>query len=303
MKRAILIVIMLILAFSISRTQEISANVVVNTEQLSTESLYHVATMADDIKNYINNQKFLETDWEGEPIQVEMTIVLSGGTNNRFAGKLYVVAKRAVEGPDEQGGQSVSLRILEQNWVFEYSRGANFTYNTLRFDPFVSMIDFYMLLVIGYDLDTYGELDGTPAFDKAKTIFSNGATANVNGFKTYSSPGELTKYNIVSELTDLRYEDFRKAIFSYYVDGLDNMFKSKETGLEKLAAAIALIADFKKNKLTGGSAILQLFFDTKYRELATIFNGYKDISVFKNLIELDPANTMIYQDSREGKYQ
>jgi hypothetical protein len=303
MKKIIIFVVVLLLQGFALNAQEISATVTVNTEQLSNEALYQVATMADDVKNYINNQKFLDKDWEGEPIPVDLSIVLSGGTNNKFAAKLYVVSKRAIDGPNEEKGQSVALRIIEKVWYFEYARGANFTYNTLRYDQFVSMIDFYMLLAIGFDMDTYGELDGAPAFEKARTIFSNAVSNGVDGFRTNAPPGEMTKHNIVSELTDMRFEDFRKAIFSYFVDGLDIMFKSEEKGKQNVAQAIGMMADFKKNKLTAGSAIMQLFFDAKYREIATLFNGSEDVTLFRNLVELDPANTMIYNESKEGKYK
>jgi hypothetical protein len=47
---------------------------------------------------------------------------------------------------------------------------------------------------------------------------------------------------------------------------------------------------------------MQLFFDTKAPELANIFNEYQSkYTVYKNLIYLDPGNTMLYEDTRDGK--
>jgi hypothetical protein len=158
-----------------------------------------------------------------------------------------------------------------------------------------------MFLVIGMDKDTYGELDGSKEYDKAKSIFQLGASNEIPGFKTFSQPGEFTKYNLVTELTDMRYEDFRKLIFAYYVDGLDRMAFNKEKATEALAGIIADMAAFKQNKLTGPSVLLQLFFDSKAQELASIFKGYQDKKVFNDLIYLDPSNTMLYNEARDSR--
>jgi hypothetical protein len=299
-KNFISIVILMIGSSFTILAQEIKATVIVNTDQLQMEALNSVSSMANDVQNYINNNRFLETQWEGEPIPVEINIYLSGGRNNRFSGKMFIVSKRVLDGPKDNQGQSINLRLKEDTWSFEYSRGANFTYNVLRYDEFVSMIDFYMLLIIGYDLDTYGELDGNKAFDNARSIVNMGAGNNVPGFKSVNNPGDFTKYNLLSELQDMKNYTFRKIIFSYYVDGLDQLSKKKEETLKSIENILAEMVVFKQ-KLSGASVIMQLFFDTKAQELAAIFNSYPTRDVFNNLIYLDPSNTMLYQDSRDGK--
>jgi len=293
----------LILLAGSLHSQEIKANVIVNTDQLRTETIYEVSSMADDVMNYINNTKFLDIEWEGEPIEVEISIILSGGSNNKFNARLLVISKRAIDGPDGVAGGSVALKMLENSWNFEYARGANLVYNTHRYERFSSMLDFYMLLVIGFDLDTYGELDGSVAFDKAKQIFSNGATSNIEGFKTFSSPGEYSKYNLISELTDMRFYDLRKLFFAYYVDGLDLMYKERERALGNIAEIMNDISEFKNNKLSGGSILLQVFTDAKSRELASLFNKYPERKVFNSLMNIDPSNSMMYQDARDGKFK
>lgn len=303
MSKILIILISIFIGISINSvySQEIKSNVVVNTEKLPFEALTYVSSMASDIQNYINSQKFTDAAWEGEQIPVDITIVLSGGAKNVFSARMIVVSKRRLDGIKGSEPQSVALKIKEEAWTFEYNMGANFTYNTLRYDNVVSMIDFYMLMVIGFDMDTYGELDGSNAFDKAKSIFSLAASQNIDGFKTYAQPGEFTKYNLISELNDMRYQDFRKIIFSYYVDGLDKMYSDRESALKNLESIVARMANYKQNKLVGPSVFMQLFFDTKGQELAFIFNGYPTKEVFKNLMFLDPSNTMLYQDASYGK--
>ncbi len=282
---------------AIGTAQEITCNVNVNMEQLGFESRSYVSTLADDLENYINSQKFGDEDWKGDKIPVEINIYLSGGTNQRYGARLFIIAKRNLVG----GGQSVLLKMKDDKWSFTYGSGANFTYSTLRFDELRSLIDFYMLLICGFDKDLYGELDGTQYFERAKSVVQLGSSASAEGYSTQSQLGDFTRFNLVSELTDMRYEDMRKLFFSYYLDGLDVLSEDKAKGTKAIDDFVYYLAKFKKEKMVGPSVVMQLFFDTKAQELASIFKDYSEKSVFKNLIYLDPGNTVLYQETEEGK--
>ncbi|MFW5663223.1 MAG: DUF4835 family protein, partial [Bacteroidota bacterium] len=218
---------------------------------------------------------------------------------NRYDARLFIASKRYLYG---QEGQSITLRLIDDKWSFEYARGAIHTYNPLRFDPFISLIDFYLLLIIGYDLDTYGVLDGTNIYEQAKAIVRLGAGQNAQGYETFSNPGEFTRYNLVSELTDQRFEPFRTLTFEYYVDGLDYMSENKDQALQNLADIINDMAVFKDKKMSGPSALLQAFFDAKHNELAQLFEGYdKDPMLFRNLMFLDPSHSQVYIEAQESR--
>lgn len=282
------------------KAQEIVAKVSVNIEQIPEEYRYLISTLQNDLTNYINNQKFTNINWEGERIPIDINIALSGGSRNKFAAQIFIASKRYIYG--QEGGQSVALRLIDKEWKFEYNQGAMLSYNPTRYNEFTSLIDFYMLLIIGFDSDTYEELSGTRMYDNSKQIVSLAATYGVDGWETTTAPGKFTRYSLASELTDLRYEPLRKLIFSYYVDGLDMMAENKEKATDNLAYVIQEMAEFKRNKLSGPSVLFTAFFDAKALELAQIFKGYKKYkSVFANLIYLDPSNTMVYQEAAEAE--
>lgn len=282
------------------KAQEIVAKVSVNLEQIPDEYRYMISSLENDLTNYINNQKFTNINWEGERIPVDINIAVTGGARNRFAAQIFIAAKRFIEG--QEGGQSVTLRLIDKEWTFEYNQGAMLSYNPTRYNEFTSLIDFYMLLIIGFDADTYEELSGSRIYDNSKQIVSLASTYDVDGWETTYTPGKFTRYALVSELSDLRYEPLRKLIFSYYVDGLDLMAGNKEKATDNLAYVIQEMAEFKRNKLSGPSVLFTAFFDAKALELAQIFKGYKKYkSVFTNLIYLDPSNTMVYQEAAEAE--
>ncbi len=282
-------------------SQVIDAEVTVNIEQLSFENRSYVSSMADDVERYLDNERFTDFDWQGDPIPVSMTIYLEGGYNNRYSARLLIISKRYLDGPDEVPGMTVVTKFFDQNWSFFYDRGASFSFNPLVFDEFRSLLDFYILLIIGYDLDTYGELEGSDMFAQAKNILSLGASNQMDGYDTYSKPGEFTKYNLVSELTDLRYNEFRKLMFSYYYDGLDLMAFDHDKAIENIKNTLDRMADFKEHRIVSASSIIQTFFDAKADELAGMFNGHDDEQLFKNLKYLDPSNAIMYNEAKEGK--
>ena len=298
MFKAFLVLIAFLLTVETNFAQEIEANVNVNTEQLSPENRVNVTSMASDVERYINSQNFSGTEWEGPKIPVEINIVLSGGGSNVYGARMFVASKRYIYG--QEGGTSVALKMVENKWSFEYQRGAMFTFNLNRYDKFSSMIDFYMLMVLGYDLDSFEPLGGTDMFERAQKIARLGSGQNIPGFETFSNPGEFTKYALVRELTDPRYEPFRKLIYEYYYDGLDMMAEDKKLAMETLDFIIQEMATFKEEKLTGPSLMLQVFFESKYDELASLFVDYENKSrVYNNLIYMDPTPTKYYNEAME----
>jgi len=295
----IIFVLSLLLPFGMY-SQEIRANVTVNMDLIPFDSRQYVASLKYDLENYINNQRFTDIEWEGPRIPVEISIYLTGANKTYFSAQLIVISKRIIPGTNEEG-QSIAMKFLDKNWSFEYQSGAILSYNPTRFNEFTSLIDFYMLLVIAHDLDTYGELDGTKYYDQAKQIIQMAASLNKSGYSINYQPGEITRYSIVSEFSDPRYEPFRKAIFSYYVDGLDMMETNPQLAKQNIIRAIEDMADFKKNKLTSASNFILLFFDAKAPEIAQIFRGETNSKIWDALLYLDPTNTMLYQEAMKGK--
>ncbi len=289
------IIILAFFAISMNAfSQEIEAQVSVNMEQLSQEARIDVSSMENDLERYINNQRFTDMDWDGPQIPVDITIVLAGG-NGSYSARMFIASKRYIYG--QEGGTSVALKMVENNWSFRYQRGAMFSFNLNRFDELSSIIDFYMLLIIGFDLDSYNELGGTRVFERAKRITNIAANQNEQGFERFTNPGQFSKVALLTELTDPRMEPFRKLIFEYYYDGLDMMVEDRELAMQTAAYIIYEMAEFKENKLMTPSLLLQVFFDSKYLELADLFKNYEDKeTVKKDLMYLDPTHTEKYKE-------
>jgi hypothetical protein len=280
-------------------SQEIDATVTVNMDQIVMDNKVNVQTLSIDLQNYIKNVSYTENQWEGPKIPVDIGIVLSGGTNSRYSARLLIVSKRMLDGGDDL--YSVALKLVDDTWSFEYQRFANLEHNTLLYNEITTLIDYYMMIVVGFELDSYEELSGSASFDKARRFFTLGSSAGANGYGTQSSPGAFTRYNLINELTDARYYELRKLIFSYYVDGLDKMATDKANAQKTLAEVISDIAIFKEKKMIGPCILLQAFSDAKNLEWVELFKDYPEKSVYDKLMYIDPSNSQRYREAKDSR--
>jgi hypothetical protein len=229
---------------------------------------------------------------------VDITIYIRARNGNRVSARLAIVSKRLVNG--QPGTGSGLLRIFDQEWSFDWSMTPTLVYQTLRYDDFASVVDFYMLMAIGLDMDTYEDVGGTPAYKIAQQIAQNGNARGVSQFSTMYQPGEFTRMSLVSEFMDIRYQGLRRLIYDYH-DAIDTYATDKAAGLTALEAVIHDIAEFKRNKLSNRSVMLQAFFEAKQNELAGLFRGNKNSPVWADLRYVDPGFTQQYEAARDGR--
>ncbi len=280
------------------RAQEIQATVVVDMQTLTLDQRQDLVNMARDVEGYINNNRYLDKDWDGEKIPVDITIYIRARNNNRVSARLAIVSKRLVNG--QPGTGSGLLRIFDQEWSFDWSMTPTLVYQTLRYDDFASVVDFYMLMAIGLDMDTYEDVGGTAAYKIAQQIAQNGNARGVSQFSTMYQPGEFTRMSLVSEFMDIRYQGLRRLIYDYH-DAIDTYATDKAAGLTALEAVVHDIAEFKRNKLSNRSVMLQAFFEAKQNELAGLFRGNKNSPVWADLRYVDPGFTQQYEAARDGR--
>ena len=277
------------------QAQELNANVVVNMDAIPIDQRQEIQSMANDVKTYLNNQRYTGADWEGERIPVDVTIWLLGRSGNRYNDRLAIVSKRLVN--NKIGTGAALLRVYDQEWSFEWTFNPTLTFQSTRYDPFTSVLDFYMLIAVGMDMDTYDELGGTDPYKAAQFIAQLGNNQGVDAFRTFYQPGEFTRMALVTELLDLRYTGFRRLLYDYH-DAVDVMEENRVEGQAALRLVIGDLVTFKREKISNRSVILQAFFDAKHMEVADVFKGVKDNTLWSDLRFLDPGNTQIYEAAR-----
>jgi hypothetical protein len=281
-----------ILCLSISSAQEIESRVSVNFEQLPAQNKEYLEDFARRLEDYINNHKWTDVDIGEEKIECSIDIFFTYASENTYRAQIFIGSKRKVYNSERK---TVVLRVRDDRWDFFYDRNQPFYHDELRFDPLLSLIDFYMYLVIGYDFDTYEPFGGTKYFEKAFQICSNAISSRFARGWQKTATG-FSRYNLISELLDPKYSVFRKAMFDYHYNGLDILSDQPDQALAKIDSVIDVMIDIKRN-INQTANVVKLFFDAKYLELAEIFRGYKDSKkILRKLMYVDPGHQSIYQE-------
>lgn len=296
--------LLLLICISYSaHSQEIKLKVNMNLDRINYDSRVGLNNFPSEVENYVNSQRFLDEEWEGDPIPVEMTAVFSHDKKkNRYKVTMLINANRLLDGKEDELAYSSSVQFYEAEWEFEYNNGGNLFFSLTRYDELSTMLNFYMLMVIGFDMDTYQASGGNPAFEKARNLAILASNANALGFDIRKDPATYSKYNLVNEILDLRMQEVRRLIFAYYVNGMDKLAFNHDEAVVEISHIINDLANYKRDKLMLQNHLLSIFFETKNSELASIFNGFSDKDLFNNLKYLDPTNTANYDKSAAGTY-
>jgi hypothetical protein len=290
--------ILLLICFTIStKAQEIQCSLDIVTEGISQDHIINLESFKSTIEDYINSNRFSDIDWEGPKIPVSISIQLMPIGKQNYSANMFIISKRTISEEDEE---AVTAMMFEDRgkWNFEFSSGVSLSYDYNRYDNIASILDFYMLMIIGIDLDSYGELDGDKCFQRAKNIFDIGALHSAPGWSSYTT--DYGRHTMVGDLNSPRLDGFRKLVLEYYLDGMELLKSNKTEALSNIENTINSMADFKERYMNS-SHYMDSWFYTKCNELCDLFRGYKNTKVFRNLMFLDPTNTSKYEASKDNK--
>ncbi len=301
MKKVKVVVLMFILCvvgtpFLVS--QELNCTVTIHTESIQSAQLGYLRSFSQDIERYMNNTRFTNEDLDGEKIQCSLDISFTSATSdNRYSVQVAVLSQRPIYNGNEKSDRStLVIRILDNNWNFPYTPNQRMVHDEMVFDPLTGFLDFYAYIIIGYDLETYIPMSGSPCFQKAlKTVQLAANSASSKDWQQ-SSTG-YSKFGITDELSNIKYNSFRTAFNNYHFDGIDLLTTEKQKALTNMLTAIAAINDIRTRQ-NSSSVVVKQFFDAKYREIAEAFQTYPDRSVYETLSNYDQEHRSTYQEWR-----
>lgn len=294
MLKALLLSVALLHAFSsFTFAQQLQCEVRVNYESIPSTHKDLLVNFQSDVSDYINNYNW-GNDKLDEPIRCTMDIFMQNVVGeNRYSAQVFVGSSR----PIYNGNQtSAVLRLKDDVWEFTYIKGRPINHTPYTFNDLTSFLDFYAYLIIGYDYDTYDNLNGTPHFQKAADIASLGRSAGAKGWQPSTSG--FSRLQLIEEILNARFAPVRSASFKYHFAGLDSLATAPELAYKNIREAIRMIGDVKRTA-DARNQIIRVFFDTKYKELAELFVGYTDPAVYFELATIDPTHQTTYEEYRK----
>lgn len=296
----IFIFILLLSIFPVRlHSQDFSATVIVNFEALPSEARDRLKDFKMQVEDYLNRNKFAE-DLVKEECRILITLQFNfRGTNgfDNYDAQLLVSGQWMLEDTADiiPPTYITMFRYLDDKCSFTYNRAMPFIKNDVRFDSFLSLIDYYAYIILGYNEDSYIPRGGNKYYQKAVDICNKPMTDR-KGW-TEASAGKPSRSELVQELLNSRYDDFRIGYYEYQNKGVDEIFLTpgnKKQAFDAALKALEKIAAVKKKEVKAYN--IDYFFESKAREIAQLFSYYGDKSVYDKLAKIDQAHQTIYEE-------
>ncbi|MCH8981397.1 DUF4835 family protein [candidate division KSB1 bacterium] len=250
-------------------------NVIINKLPLDKQEKmqdFHIA-----LKEYIESVEWLEDD-DSIPVEITLQLFLTDALSNvedRYNCEFLI--------------SSTDVQYFDRRYKFPFQLGDVLIYNDQAAEPLTSVINFYINMILGSELDKEREYGGDLYYKKAQSFAALGKFVRTDFILGSTEREELIK-NVFTE----PFRKFRK-MKDYYFYGLyvreeklDETRKNIRTALDMLGGILKEKADLEEPKQ---------FLDAHYLEIINIFKDdrYSE-DVFKKLIELDPKHKELYEE-------
>lgn len=278
--------------------QELKCTVTVNSDKIQGSNKALFTTLQQSMTDFVNNTKWTNLVFqENERIECSMMLVVSSVQDNLITGELTCQSRRPVYGT---AYTTPLLNVKDNLFNFTYQEYDRIEYQNAAFTSnLAALLVYYCYLIIGYDMDSYSRLGGTPYFRACEEVVTMAQsasleTAELTGWKAFES--NRNRYAMVSNLTDEAFRKFREYIYEYHRFGLDEMVNNVANGRARIASGISVLRD--ANRARPATYIVNTFLDAKSDELVNIFRegtAAEKKTVYEVLTDIDPTRQSVYE--------
>jgi hypothetical protein len=306
MKKIFSILLMGIVSFGLLNAQELICEVTVSAPDASKVNTDPrvFKTLENSITEFMNNRKWTDESFkEHEKIQMSIFIgITEQSGDNGYSGSITVVTKRPVFNSNYN---STVLNIIDNDFAIVYKEFDPIEFNEFQFTSNLShILGYYAYLSIGVDYDTYADLGGQKYLQKAQDMVNLVGTSEANAYKGWKSydKNQRNRYWFITHLMNGRYEPFRKAMYIYHREGLDNFYDDPELARSKVMAGLNEVA--KVSQDNPNLPLVQTWSESKLNEIVGVFSEApaEEKTAFLALIKkADPTNANEYDRIKGSK--
>ncbi len=287
----ILLLFILMLPGRVLSTQVFDVSVDINTAQISTTDYEYLNQLGPMIKEYLETNTWTDDRFqEIERIRINMQIVINSVDERQFTTTMLLSSERPIHNTLQI---TPVLIITDNNWVFEFGPNHNLLFDAYQYDPLATVLDFYANLILGYDYDTFSELGGEEFFRNARRLADMGESSGA-GWTTAGS--RRSRSDLITQLLNPDYEDFRRALYLYHRHGLDLFTQDPDRSRDNILEAFQMIHQAQRR--TTARYPFDLLFSAKHREFRAIFmdaDTERRLEAYNLLITLDDSRISEYE--------
>lgn len=297
LRLSLLLLLALVGTFTHMRAQEIKCTVTINSDQIegSNKSIFN--TLKQSIEDFVNNSKWTELTYqERERIECNMMLIVKSVQDDMFVCDFICQSRRPVFGTSYT---TPLLNFQDNNFCFRYQEYDRLDHQQHTFSTnLTALLAYYCNLVIGYDMDSFARLGGTPYFQACENIVSAAQSASLeeseaSGWKAFES--HRNRYALINNLMDEAFKPYREYYYVYHRLCLDEMVNNVANARARMAEGLPVLKETQQARRT--TFVITTFLDAKNEELVNIFAGGtsdEKKQVFDLLTDLDPTRQDIY---------
>lgn len=265
MKKASVIILMLLPVFQLIRAQELNCKVNVNADQIQGTNQTVFTALQEALTSYMNDRQWTDYSYQAEErIECTVSIVVNSYANGVFDADLQIQSNRPVYGSTYQ---SPLFAHLDGDFAFNYNEGDVLQFSETSFgNNLTEVLAFYAYIIIGMDCDSFSPMGGTPFYQKAEQIVNRAQSSNEAGWKAFED--HRNRYSLINNLLDDLMVPFRQYIYTYHRLGLDQMSASPDKGRAEICNKILSLRDAYKSRPS--AVAITDFAETKMDELVNI---------------------------------
>lgn len=261
-------ILLLILFSFFSFAQVLDCKVTINSDLVDQTNNQIFETLERELNEFVNTTSWVDFRMEDyNRINCTMLITIENYGDNEFQANLQIQSSRPVFG-STYVTPLLNRKDDDFNFYYQEFESLNFNPNNTN-TPLVSLISYYVFVVMGIDADSFVLFGGDTYYEQARKIVDLSQTNRFSGWK--QSEKKTNRYWLIDQLSANPFSLFRQAIYDYHLNGLDVMVNQPEVGKQTISKSIADLKSLSESR--PNSLVVQLFFDTKSDEVVQIFSG------------------------------
>ena len=270
-------------------SQELRATVSINSDNISGSNKQVFETMQRSLNEFINQKKWTNKNYkQQEKIECSFILTLTEQpSSTEFSGSIRVQSSRPVYGSSYL---TPVFNFKDTDFNFRYTEFENFQYNPNGFDSnLVSVVTFYVYLILGLDADTFAMHGGTEYFDAAENVMNQAQQGGYIGWSSTNSGA--TRYKLITDILSGFYDGYRSALYNYHLQGLDRMSSDKSNAKRNIEEAIQSLIGIHNR--TPNALLIRVFMDSKADEIVDVFSDGPRLDTSQlvdDLSRISPSN-------------
>lgn len=245
--------------------QDIIAEIKLDVKNLDDVPRQAVSQLASDITYYIENTQWTFEDLPAD-FNIQATIYLDSYTESSSQ-KIYTGKAFWGNGDDQ--------KYFDKSWQFAFNQG-DALLRSRSFNSLTSFLDYWVLTILGSDLDTWNQFGGSQLYTEARQVARSGTSDSY-------SLGWKDRMEDIEKLS--RSQNYRKMKFAYYeaIDLWDS--GNKEEGIQRVEEFMRNLETSKRQQ--DSRIFTQNFLNAKHREIADFLYEIGEVSHLQRLMRVD----------------